>query len=84
MIYRLKITLTGSRPPIWRRVEVDGNISLGELHQVIQIAMGWTDSHLHQFIVDDIYYSIPYPGFEVSYLQFPTFYIDVLIRFALP
>ena len=64
MIYRLKITLAGSRPPIWRRVEVDGNISLGELHQVIQIAMGWTDSHLHQFIVDDIYYSTPYIGPE--------------------
>ncbi len=62
MIYRLKITLTGSRPPIWRRVEVDGNISLGELHEVIQIAMGWEDSHLHQFIVDDTYYSTPYPG----------------------
>ena len=64
MIYRLKITLAGSRPPIWRRVEVDGNISLGELHQVIQIAMGWTDSHLHQFIVNDTYYSTPYPGME--------------------
>ena len=73
MIYRLKITLTGSRPPIWRRVEVDGNISLGELHEVIQIAMGWEDSHLHQFIVDDIYYSTPYPGMEdwemMDYMQ---------------
>ena len=64
MIYRLKITLAGSRPPIWRRVDVDGNISLGELHQVIQLAMGWTDSHLHQFIVNDTYYSTPYPGME--------------------
>jgi len=54
----------GFRPPIWRRVEVDGNISLGELHLVIQIVMGWEDAHLHQFIVDDIYYSTPYPGME--------------------
>ncbi len=64
MIYRLKITLMGFRPPIWRRVEVDGNLSLGELHEVIQIVMGWEDAHLHQFIVDDIYYSTPYPGME--------------------
>ena len=64
MIYRLKITLRGSRPPIWRRVEVDGNISLGELHEVIQVVMGWEDAHLHQFIVDDVYYSTPYIGPE--------------------
>ena len=73
MIYRLKITLAGFRPPIWRRVEVDGNISLGELHEVIQIAMGWEDAHLHQFIVGDTYYSTPHPGLEdwemMDYMQ---------------
>lgn len=58
-IYQFKITLHGSRPPIWRRVLVPGNFSLYKLHQVIQIAMGWTDSHLHQFIVDSEYFSIP-------------------------
>jgi hypothetical protein len=59
LIYQLKITLRDSKPPIWRRVLVPGKFSLYKLHQVIQIAMGWTDSHLHQFIVDDEYYSIP-------------------------
>jgi hypothetical protein len=50
-IYQLKISLQGCKPPIWRRVQVAGNTTLGELHDIIQIAMGWTDSHLHQFII---------------------------------
>jgi hypothetical protein len=49
----LRITLNGSKPPIWRRVAVPSGILLGELHDVIQIAMGWTDSHLHQFVLRD-------------------------------
>jgi len=58
-IYQLKIMLCDSKPPIWRRVLVPGNITLGQLHHVIQIVMGWDDYHLHQFIVGEIYYSDP-------------------------
>jgi len=61
LIYQLKVTLHGSPPPIWRRVLVPGKFSLHEVHQVIQLVMGWTDSHLHQFIIDGQYYSIPSP-----------------------
>jgi hypothetical protein len=50
-LYQLKITLKGSRPPIWRRVVVRADLTLDRLHSVIQIAMGWSNSHLHQFIV---------------------------------
>jgi hypothetical protein len=60
-IYQLKITLQGSRPPIWRRVQVPGKFSLYKLHQVIQVAMGWTDSHLHQFLIVGRVYGIPSP-----------------------
>ena len=49
-LYQLKITLKWSKPPIWRRVIVRADMSLVRLHDVIQIAMGWTNSHLHQFI----------------------------------
>ncbi len=62
LIYQLKITLRESKPPIWRRVLVPGKFNLHKLHWVIQIAMGWTDSHLHQFTIDGEYYSIPHPG----------------------
>ncbi len=63
-IYQLKVTLHYSKPPIWRRVLVPGNITLGDLHFVIQIAMGWSNSHLHQFMVGNVYYSDP--AFELD------------------
>ena len=47
-IYQFKITLIGSKPPIWRRIQV-ADCTLDELHEHIQTAMGWTNSHLHQF-----------------------------------
>lgn len=50
-IYQLKITLKGLRPPIWRRVQVHSDISFAELHDVIQVLMNWTDTHLHNFEV---------------------------------
>ena len=52
-IYEIRITLNGSKPPIWRKVAVPSDITLGELHEVIQIVMGWDDDHLHQFILRD-------------------------------
>lgn len=58
-IYQLKITLKYIRPPIWRRVEVPGDVALDELHLILQAVMGWTDSHLHQFKVGRIYYGAP-------------------------
>lgn len=56
-IYRLKVTLQGLRPPIWRRLEVPGDFTLGDLHEILQIAMGWENSHLHQFVIGKTYYS---------------------------
>jgi hypothetical protein len=50
-IYQLKVTLRDSHPAIWRRVEVADTILLPHLHGVLQLAMGWTNSHLHSFRV---------------------------------
>lgn len=47
--YRLRVSLTESDPEIWRTIDVDASLRLDELHDVIQIAMGWRDTHLHQF-----------------------------------
>jgi hypothetical protein len=54
-IYQLKITLRDIKPPIWRRVQVP-ECTLTDLHEIIQVAMGWDESHLHQFIVRGTYY----------------------------
>lgn len=58
-IYKLKVTLQGIRPPIWRRIEAPADISLFDLHRTLQGAMGWTNSHLHQFIHRGTYYGAP-------------------------
>jgi len=48
-IYIVRIDLDGSEPPIWRRARLASNLTLAQLHEVLQVVMGWTDSHLHQF-----------------------------------
>ncbi len=58
-ILQLKISLDDISPPIWRRVLVPDSMTLGELHSVIQIAMGWTNSHLHEFRVHGVSYGEP-------------------------
>lgn len=58
-IYELKVELRAAEPPVWRRILVPGDITLAELHHVIQRAMGWTNSHLHQFVVGPHRYSDP-------------------------
>ncbi len=55
--FQLRIVLRGTAPPIWRRLQVPGNAALDWLHAVIQVAMGWTNSHLHQFKVGEALYS---------------------------
>ncbi len=49
VVYKLKISLRGISPQIWRRVLVPADLTLYELHRVIQIAFGWEDYHLHAF-----------------------------------
>ncbi|MBM3840463.1 MAG: plasmid pRiA4b ORF-3 family protein [Verrucomicrobia bacterium] len=56
-IYQLKVVLLGSEPPVWRRLQVPAEARLDWLHAVLQVAIGWTNSHLHQFIVGEQCYS---------------------------
>jgi hypothetical protein len=62
-VFQIKVTLEGSKPPIWRRLLVRSEITLGDLHHIIQAAFGWEGYHLHQFIVGDTYYGEPHPEY---------------------
>ncbi len=57
-VYQFKIILKETRPPIWRRIQV-GDCTLDRLHEHIQTAMGWTNSHLNQFRIDGTLYADP-------------------------
>jgi len=52
-VYQLKVTLLETDPPIWRRIQVPEYYTFYDLHVAIQNAMGWTDSHLHEFEIAD-------------------------------
>lgn len=65
-IYQLKISLKGSRPPIWRRVQVNSDITLAKLHQIVQAAMGWQDYHLHTFLIQGEEYGQPQPEYDFN------------------
>ena len=58
-VYQLKVALQGAKPPIWRRIQVPGDTTLAQLHQIVQICMDWEDVHLHQFVIDRTCYTIP-------------------------
>jgi hypothetical protein len=50
--YQIKVTLMQLRPSVWRSVRVPDSITLSQLHRILQIVMGWEDSHLHRFVID--------------------------------
>lgn len=58
-LYQFKLTLLETSPPIWRRIQV-GDCTLDKLHEHIQTAMGWTNSHLHQFTIDGRLFGDPF------------------------
>src|SRR5436309_10032920 len=61
VIYQLKVVLQDIDPPIWRRIQVSEDTTLGQLHRTLQIVMGWEDYHLHEFRVGRRIYSVPDP-----------------------
>jgi hypothetical protein len=62
VVYQLKITLRGISPLIWRRLLVRAETSVAELHHILQLAMGWTNSHLHRVLIHGKEYGIAYEG----------------------
>jgi len=79
MIFQLKIELKDSKPKIWRRIQVNSDISLNELHHIIQISMGWTNSHLYSFIVDNVEFTVKeYDDDDVKYADARKYNLEKL------
>jgi len=63
-IFEIEIVLEDVRPPVRRVVQVPGDASLAVLHEVVQSAMGWTNSHLHEFEIGGARYGMPDPDWD--------------------
>lgn len=63
-VYQLHISLKGSEPLIWRRIQVLGKVSLYKLNRIIQVSMGWTNSHLNMFSINGVNYEVKYSDIE--------------------
>lgn len=68
-ILRIKATIEGVRPPVWRRLEVPADLNLYSLHWCLQIAFGWTNSHLHSFEVGGLSFAPKDTEGEGEYLD---------------
>ncbi len=69
MLYEIKVELKKIDPPIWRIIQVPSCTSLLRLHRVLQLAMGWTNSHLHLFEVDGKLYGEPGTEWDIEVLD---------------
>jgi hypothetical protein len=70
MIIQLTVELNDISPRIWRTIHVNSDIKLNQLHHVIQAAMGWANSHLYAFKIDDIDYSLP--KYRADFIRFAS------------
>ena len=58
-IIQIKVSLNECYPEIWRSVVVSEKTTLFDLHLIIQVIMGWSNSHLHEFLINEKRYSDP-------------------------
>jgi hypothetical protein len=65
-LYELDVRLLEIEPPIWRTIELAGSSTLEDVHFAIQVAMGWTLSHLHQFKIGDTAYGMAGDDMELE------------------
>lgn len=80
-VHQLKITLRTVKPPVWRRIVVKSDATLGELAAILEAAMGWLGGHLHVFDVDGTRYGVPDPDWGMDDLDENRFRLgDVLLK----
>src|SRR2546425_6727528 len=62
LAFQLRVVLRGVSPLIWRRVLVRSDSTIADLHTTLQLVFGWSDEHLHRFVVHGRQYGISYAG----------------------
>ena len=55
-VFQIKVTLMGIIPLIWRRIQTK-DCTLVELHDLLQVTMGWEFEHLYRFIIGGVKYA---------------------------
>ena len=79
-IYQLKVALQGSQPLIWRRLLIASTDGLEDLHIAIQVAMGWTNSHLHEFVKGRDRYGMPDEEFQSDIRDEADYRLDQILK----
>jgi pRiA4b ORF-3-like protein len=69
-VFQLRISLVDVEPTIWRRLLVAQDVVLPRLHSIIQAAMGWKDSHMHQFKVGEVRFGEPDDEYEPGPIEY--------------
>ncbi len=80
VVYQIKVTLKGTKPPIWRRIQVASDATLANLHDILQSVMGWEGYHLYQFLIDGIEYGDPNLLDELEAENARTATLNTLVR----
>lgn len=78
-LYLFRVSLSGIVPEIWRRFAVPSDIPLDRFHDVIQIVMGWADSHPHEFTISKQHYT-EYPESEEDGLPCGKYRLGDLVK----
>ena len=63
-IVQIHVRLVDVEPAVWRRIQIPAAATLAELHEVLQPAMGWTNSHLHEFRTETDRIGVPDPEWD--------------------
>ena len=61
-VYQLRVVVRGVSPLFWRRLLIPADTTIAGLHAMLQVAFGWTGTHLHRFVVQGREYGIGYDG----------------------
>jgi hypothetical protein len=80
MIYQIRVMLYGLRPPVWRVLWVASDTCLTDFNIILQVAMGWSNIHLHEFEYQGQRYGIPDPELPDDTCRESDFHLDDLLR----